>query len=69
MLDPDTLMRRKDDPGFIVAWKYKYQHEAGKLLDPVMTFGEAQQKAEELAAKEPDKVFWAEPKPSEFKPH
>jgi hypothetical protein len=68
-MDSDTLLRKQDDPGYIVAWKYKYQHKAGKFLDEVMTFGEASKKAADLSAKDADKVFWAEPKPTEFKPH
>ena len=55
----DPLLRRASDPGYRVAWKYKYKFERG-VLDGEMTYGEAKKKAEELQAKEPDKVFWPE---------
>ncbi len=56
----DPLMRRRDAPGYIVAWKYKYRHEAGRFADEEMSYGEAQKRCKKLAADEPDKVFWPE---------
>ena len=56
----DPLWHKPDDPGYIVAWKYKYEFETGKMADKVMTYGEAKKKAEELSAKESDKTFWPE---------
>lgn len=50
---------KDDDPGYIVAWKYKYEFKTGKF-DEVMTYGEAKRKAEQLQTKHPDQTFWAE---------
>lgn len=55
----DPLFHKDTDKGFRVAWKYKYKFEKGHF-DKELTYGEARKKAEELAAKEPDKTFWAE---------
>ena len=49
-----------DAPGYIVAWKLKYEFSAGKLTDEVMTYAEACQRAEELGQQHPEKTFWAE---------
>lgn len=58
-----------DEPGFIVAWHSKREFKAGKMLDQVMTFGEAKRKAEELGHDTDDTVYWAEPLPQKFAPH
>ncbi len=55
----DPLLRRSDDKGYRIGWKYKYKFERG-YLDGEMTYGEAKKKAAELQAKEPEKVFWPE---------
>lgn len=55
----DPLMRRAEDKGYRIGWKYKYDFGKGHL-EGSMTFGEAQAKAAELSAKEPEKVFWPE---------
>ncbi|HID49583.1 MAG TPA: hypothetical protein EYP40_08255 [Chromatiales bacterium] len=55
----DPLQRKSSDKGYRVAWKYKYKFEKGHF-DEELTYGEALRKAEELEAKEPDKVFWPE---------
>ena len=65
----DPMTRPDDAPGFIVAWRDRYEHQAGRLLDQVMTYGEAKKKAEEMQAKDSGKFYWAEPQPEEFKPH
>jgi hypothetical protein len=57
------------EPGYIVAWKYKYQFKAGKYSDQVMTFAEATKRAEELAAQHPEMTFWPEKVQEAFKPH
>lgn len=57
---PDTLIKKPDDDGYIVAWKKKYEFEAGKFADEIMTYGEAKRRAEELNGQHDDKVFWAE---------
>ena len=51
---------KPDDPGYIVAWKYKYEFKAGKYEDEIMTYGEAQKRAEELRTQHPDMTFWPE---------
>ena len=56
----DTFIRKAEDTGYIVAWRDKYAHEAGKYTDVVMTYGEAMAKAETLCEQQPDKTFWAE---------
>lgn len=59
-MNNDPLWHKADDPGFIIAWKYKYQFETGKLTDKVMTYGEAKKKADELCAQDSEKTFWPE---------
>jgi len=54
-----SLLHRDGDAGYRVAWKLKYGFEKGQL-DEEMTYGEAKQKAAELQAKAPDKVYWPE---------
>ena len=55
----DSLQKRASDKGYCIGWKLRYGFERGHL-DGEMTYGEAKKKAEELGAKEPNKVFWAE---------
>jgi hypothetical protein len=55
----DSLVKHAADSGYHVAWKLKYGFEKGHF-DEEMSYGEAQKKAAELAAKELEKVFWAE---------
>ncbi len=57
------------EPGFIVAWHSKRQFRAGKQLDPIMTFGEAQERAKTLSQKNQDLTFWAEHAPQKFESH
>jgi hypothetical protein len=68
-MNSDTLMKRNDDTGYIVAWRFCYEHKAGKLRDEIMTYGQAKQKAAALQASQPDKVFWAEKLQEPFTPH
>ncbi len=56
----DPLWHKPDDPGFIIAWKYKYEFEVGKMTDKTMTYGEAHKKAEELCEQNQDKTYWPE---------
>jgi len=56
----DTLIRKPDDVGYIVAWRHKYEHVAGRHDDEVMTYGEAKAKAAALCEQHTDKTFWAE---------
>lgn len=55
----NPALRRDEDTGYRVAWKLKYGFQKGHL-EGEMTYGEARNKAAELQAKEPDKVYWAE---------
>ena len=56
----DPLLRRRQDGGYIVAWKYKHRHEAGRFAGDEMTYGQACERCAQLAAQEPDKTFWPE---------
>ena len=53
------LKKKASDQGYRIGWKLRYGFERGHF-DEEMTYGDAQKKAADLAAKEPDKVFWAE---------
>lgn len=55
----DPLWRRKDDPGYRVGWRHKVLFEKG-YEEGEMTFGEAENRAAQLAAAHPDKVFYPE---------
>ncbi len=63
------LAKTANTPGFILGWRDKVKHEAGKVADAVMTWGEACKKAQELEKKNPGRVYWAERKLPEFKAH
>lgn len=65
-MSDDLLWHKPDDPGYIIAWKYKYKFETGKMTD-VMTYGEAKKKAEELSAQDKEKTFWPEAASDELK--
>jgi len=54
-----TLVVKSSDTGYVVAWKYKYEFKAGKYAE-AMTYGEAKQRAEQLAAEHKEMVFWPE---------
>ncbi len=54
-----SLLRRPDDTGYRIGWRHKYRFERGHF-DEEMTYAEAEQRAAELAAKEPDKTFFPE---------
>ena len=51
------MIRPADEEGYIIAWKYKYQFETGRM-DGEMSYGEATRKCAELCAREPEKTFW-----------
>ncbi|MCF7984456.1 MAG: hypothetical protein K9L70_08645 [Thiohalocapsa sp.] len=55
----DPLWKRKDDPGYRVGWRSKAKFEKGHL-DGEMTYGEAEKKAAELAAKDTEKTYYPE---------
>ena len=56
----DNLIKRDEDPGYIIAWKHKYDFETGKITDNELTYGEAKKACEELIAKDTDKTYWPE---------
>ena len=53
----DDLIRPANEDGYIIAWKYKYQYETGRL-DGQMTYGEALKQCTKLCADDPEKTFW-----------
>jgi hypothetical protein len=55
----DPLWKRADDPGYRVGWRSKAKFEKGHF-DDEMTYGEAEAKAHELAAKDSSKTFYPE---------
>jgi len=56
-MSTETLLTSADEGGYIIAWKYKYKFETGRL-DGEMTYGEAVKKCAELYAEDPEKTFW-----------
>ena len=56
-MSEETLLKPADEPGYIIAWKYKYKYETGQL-DGEMNYGDAVRQCAELCAKEPEKTFW-----------
>lgn len=57
----NTFLTPMDQPGYIVAWKLKYDFKTGRY-DEEMTYGEAKKRAEELSAEKPEMAFWPEKK-------
>lgn len=55
----DALWKRADDPGYRIGWRSKAKFEKGHL-DGEMSYGEAEAKARELSASEPDKTYFPE---------
>lgn len=55
----DPLWKRQGDPGYRVGWRSKAQFEKGHL-EGEMTYGEAEEKARELAAGDSTKTFYPE---------
>ena len=59
-MSTENLVRQAEDPGYIIAWKYKYEFETGRFTDETMTYGEARKKCEALNLENPDKTYWPE---------
>jgi len=55
----DPLWRRANDPGYRVGWRHKVKFEKGHL-EGEMTYGEAEKKAAELSAQDPQKTYYPE---------
>ena len=56
----NDFIKRDDDPGYIVAWRDRSAHKAGKFGDQIMTYGEALAKSEQLKREQPERTFWSE---------
>ena len=56
-MNQDPLLYADDEPGFIIAWRMKYQFETGRL-DGEMTYTKALEECERLHQKQPEKTFW-----------
>tara|TARA_B100001996_G_scaffold278972_1_gene219492 strand:- start:826 stop:1038 length:213 start_codon:yes stop_codon:yes gene_type:complete len=56
----DTLIKKNDEPGFIIAWKHKQNHNDLGKYDKEMTYGEAIKECEKLISDNKDKTFWPE---------
>ena len=68
-MSTENLIRRAQDPGYIIAWKLKYEFETGKFTEETMTYGEARKKCEELNLENPDKTYWPEKqRPTQWHP-
>ena len=44
----ETLIKKTDDQGYIIAWKHKQNHTDLGKFDKVMTYGEALKECEKL---------------------
>ncbi len=55
----DPLWKRAEDPGYRVGWRSRTEFAKGHI-DGEMTYGEAQKKAQELAAKDAAKTYFPE---------
>ncbi len=55
----DPLWKRASDPGYRVGWRSRAGFEKGHI-DGEMTYGEAQNKAQELAANDAAKTYFPE---------
>lgn len=54
----NTFLRKDDDAGYIIGWRYKYEFKSGKYADKVMTYGEALKRAQELCAEKTEMAFY-----------
>jgi len=53
----ETFIRKPDDAGYIVAWRHKYEHVAGRHDDEVITYRETKAKAEALCEQHKDNIL------------
>ncbi len=59
-MSTENLIRRDQDTGYIIAWRYKSDFGTGKFKDKTMTYGEARKKCENLNSENQDKTYWPE---------
>lgn len=46
-----------------MAWRHRWKHEAGKLLDAETSFEKAEKKANEPQSEDTEKIYWAKLRP------
>ena len=56
----ETLIKKNQDTGYIIAWKHKQNHDDLGKFDKKMTYGEALQECEKLISENEEKTFWPE---------
>ena len=56
-MSDDPLLYSDDEPGFIIAWRAKYEFDAGRLAEK-MTYAQAIEKCRQLREERPDRTFW-----------
>ena len=56
----DTLIKKDDEQGYIVAWKHKQNHNELGKFDKEMSYGDATKECEKLIAENEEKTFWPE---------
>ena len=56
----ETLIRKNEDTGYIVAWKHKQNHNDLGKFDKEMTYGEALKECDKLIGENSEKTFWPE---------
>jgi|TARA_B110000008_G_scaffold97196_1_gene99793 hypothetical protein len=56
----DTLIKKDDEQGYIVAWKHKQNHNDLGKFDKEMSYGDATKECEKLIAENEEKTFWPE---------
>tara|TARA_B110000305_G_scaffold1150_1_gene1142 strand:- start:38 stop:346 length:309 start_codon:yes stop_codon:yes gene_type:complete len=56
----DTLIKKNDEEGYIVAWKHKQNHNELGKFDKEMTYGEAYKECEKLIEENQDNTYWPE---------
>ena len=53
----DTLIKKDDEQGYIVAWKHKQNHNDLGKFDKEMSYGDATKECEKLIAENEEKTF------------
>ena len=56
----DTVIKKDDEQGYIVAWKHKQNHNDLGKFDKEMSYGDATKECEKLIAENEEKTFWPE---------
>ena len=58
----DTLIKKDDEQGYIVAWKHKQNHNDLGKFDKEMSYGDATKECEKLIAENEEKKAISRPK-------